>query len=179
MLPELDTKEKLRITRKTLKRKKNAHRVTEAIASKDHNNLYITSSFFKDRNKYKAFCAFYAVMRIVDDRIDNLSLTVKQNKESQKKELEIVDAWEQVVILCHRNIYPTSAQLAACDFIDADAVCEALIEAFKKFPVQIKLWANFFEAMRSNFVAGEFEKWTNFLDYAEGVSVAPTTIYRG
>jgi phytoene/squalene synthetase len=90
MLPELNTKEKLRKTRKTVKLQKKAYKVTEAIASKDHNNLYITSLFFKDRLKYKAFCAFYAVMRIVDDRIDNLPLSIKQNEESCKRELKVV-----------------------------------------------------------------------------------------
>ena len=98
MLPELNPEENLRKTGRTEKRQTKANRVTEAIASRDYNNLYITSSFFKDRNKYKAFCAFYAVMRIVDNRIDNLPQSVKQNTESQKRELKVVDAWEQVVI---------------------------------------------------------------------------------
>jgi phytoene synthase len=177
MLPELNTKRKLRKSNKRMKRQKKAYRVTEVIASRDKNNLYITSSFFKDRNKYEAFCAFYAVMRIVDDRIDNLPLSVKQNEESLKSELRVVDAWEQVVELCQQGIQPADSQLEACDFSEADAVSESLIEAFRNFPVPIQLWTNFFEAMRSDLVAGEFEKWTDFLDYAKGATVAPTTIY--
>ena len=177
MLPALNTKEKLRKTKRTVIQQKNTYRVAEKIASKDHNNLYITSSFFKDRNKYEAFCAFYAVMRIVDDRIDNLPLSVKQNEESLKNELKVVNSWEKVVISCYRGTFPTSAQFESCEFTGVEAVCESLIAAFKNFPVPIQLWTNFFKAMRSDLVAGEFEKWTDFLDYAEGASVAPTTIY--
>jgi phytoene/squalene synthetase len=141
-----------------MKRKKMAFRITEAIASKDHNNLYITSSFFKDRLKYKAFCAFYAVMRIVDNRIDNLPLSIKQNEESQTQEWKVVDSWEQVVIACHQGIQPTKTQLDACDFAEVKEVCESLSEAFRNFPLPIQLWINFFNAMRSDLVAGEIER---------------------
>lgn len=79
MLPELNTTENLKRTIETEKRKKKTYRVTEVIASRDHNNLYINSSVFKDRLKYKAFNAIYAVMRIVDNRNDNLLLLVKQS----------------------------------------------------------------------------------------------------
>jgi phytoene synthase len=177
MAPELNLKGKLRKTRRTVKRLIKANRVTEAIASRDHNNLYITSSFFKDRIKYKAFCAFYAVMRIVDDRIDNLPLFIKQNEDSQNRELEVVDAWEKLVKLCQQDIYPSISQLKASDFPEADAVCVSLIEAFRNFPLPIKLWTNFFKAMRSDLIAGELETWSEFLDYTEGATVAPTTIY--
>ena len=145
MLSELNTKEKLRKTRRTVKRQKKAYRVTEAIASRDHNNLYITSSFFKDRNKYKAFCAFYAVMRIVDDRIDNLPHSVKQTEKSLKRELRVVDAWEQVVISCYHDNQPTNSQFEPCDFSEVEAICESLIEAFRNFPIPIQLWTNFFK----------------------------------
>jgi len=151
--------------------------VTETIASRDHNNLYITSLFFKDRMKYKAFCAFYAVMRIVDDRIDNLPLLIKQNEVLQKQELGVVDAWEHLVISCHQGIYPTATQLESSNFSEANAVCESVIEAFRNFHVPIQLWNNFFDAMRSDLVAGELECWSDFLEYAEGATVAPTTIY--
>jgi phytoene/squalene synthetase len=175
MLIELKTKDKLR--KRIVKWQKRANYVAEAIASKDQNNLYITSSFFKDRIKYKTFCSYYAVMRIVDDRVDNLPLPVNCDKKLIDRELKVIDAWEQVIILCHLGIFPTTAQLEACDFDEAKAVCESLIEAFQNIPTPIKLWKNFFDAMRSDINAGEFECWSDFLTYAEGATVAPTTIY--
>lgn len=49
-----------------------AHEVTDAIASNDRNNMDITSSIFQDPVKYRAFCDYHAIMRIVDDRVDSL-----------------------------------------------------------------------------------------------------------
>jgi len=154
-----------------------AHEVTEAIASKDHNNLYLTSSFFKDPIKYRAFCAYYAIMRVVDDRIDNLPSHSTSCAELRKHELGVVTAWEQVIRSCCRGIHPTASQLASCDFPEAEAVCQSFIASYRDFPVLIRLWSNFFAAMRSDLLAHEFVHWNDFLAYAEGAAVAPTTIY--
>ncbi|MEJ2618248.1 MAG: squalene/phytoene synthase family protein [Ignavibacteriaceae bacterium] len=131
----------------------------------------------KDQIKYKAFCAYYAVMRIVDDRVDNLPLATFRSKELYNRELAVIYGWEEIINSCRRGVFPTESQLEACDFAAAEEVCESLIEAFQNFPVPIKLWTNFFEAMRSDIVADEFECWSDFLAYAEGATVAPTTIY--
>jgi hypothetical protein len=32
-------------------------------------NLYRTSCFFRDMERHRAFCAQYAIMRLVDDRV--------------------------------------------------------------------------------------------------------------
>jgi phytoene synthase len=154
-----------------------AHEVTEAIASRDRNNLYVTSSFFRDPIKYKAFCAYYAIMRVVDDRIDNFPSPSSRCAEVRKRELGVVAAWERVVRSSCRGIHPTASLLASCDFAEAEAVCESFIGSYRVFPVPIRLWTNFFAAMRSDLVASEFVRWTDFLAYAEGATVAPTTIY--
>ncbi len=154
-----------------------AHEVTEAIASKDRNNLYITSSFFRDPVKYRACCAYYAVMRIVDDRIDNLPSQSTRSAKLRKRELGVVAAWERVVKSCCRGILPTASLLASCDFAEAEAVCESFIASYRAFPVPIRLWINFFAAMRSDLLENEFVHWSDFLAYAEGAAVAPTTIY--
>ena len=46
--------------------------VVEEIAAKDRSNLYLTSQFFEDRARYEAFISMYAVMRSIDDFIDNV-----------------------------------------------------------------------------------------------------------
>ena len=177
MIPQLNTKKSMLQTRKALKKQKKAYSVTEEIASRDHNNLYVTSSFFKDRLKYEAFCSFYSVMRIVDDRIDNLPKSVKLNEELRKRELDVVNAWEQIVISCSKGNRPSNYHLDACDFQESEAVCKSVITAFKYFPVPIGLWINFFQAMRSDLSTNELEKWSDFLSYSEGATVAPTSIY--
>jgi phytoene/squalene synthetase len=175
MLADLTRTELL--TERKVKWHKRAFDVSEAIASKDSNNLYITSSFFKDPIKYRVFCAYYAVMRAIDDRIDDLIPPAHRGSELQERELGIVDAWERVVNLCSLGIHPTVEQLKACDFAEAEALCESLIAAFHTLPVPVKLWTNFFKAMRLDIIASEFDRWSDFLDYAEGATVAPTTIY--
>ena len=154
-----------------------AHEVSEAIASRDRNNLYVTSSFFRDPIKFRAFCAYYAIMRIVDDRIDNLPSPNNRCAELRKRELDVVAAWERVVKCSCNGIHPTASLLASCDFAEVDAVCESFIASYRVFPVPIRLWTNFFTAMRSDIVDSEFVSWTDFLAYAEGATVAPTTIY--
>jgi phytoene/squalene synthetase len=153
------------------------HEVAETIASKDGNNLYVTSSFFSEPEKYRAFCAYYAIMRVVDDRIDNLPPLSSRCADLVKRELEIVAAWERVVRISCRGIHASESLLASCDHREAKALCQALVASYRIFPVPIGLWTNFFAAMRSDVVESEMSCWEDFLSYAEGATVAPTTIY--
>lgn len=154
-----------------------AHKVTEAIAARDRNNLYVTSSFFRDPVKFRAFCAYYAVMRVVDDRIDNLPPPDRRGAELRARELGVVEAWERMVRSSCRGIRPTASLLESCDFAEAEAVCESFIASYRVLPVPIRLWRSFFAAMRSDIDGSEFGRWADFRAYAEGATVAPTTIY--
>jgi len=154
-----------------------AQKITEAIASKDRNNLYVTSSFFRDPLKYRAFCAYYAVMRVVDDRVDQLPAADRWSTGVRARELAVVDAWEGLVESCCRGQIPAAAALAACDFSEAGALCESFVESYRVYPVPVDLWTHFFSAMRSDLEARAFARWVDFLDYSEGATVAPTTIY--
>lgn len=162
---------------KRVKLQTRALELTEAIASKDRNNLFITSSFFRDPMKYRAFCAYYAIMRVVDDRVDNFPWSSSSSSELRKRELDVVDSWEEAVRSSCRGIYPTSSLLASCNFVEAEAVFESFIASYRVFPVPIRLWTTFFAAMRSDIVASDFVRWEDFLAYAEGAAVAPTAIY--
>lgn len=153
------------------------HDVTEAIASKDCNNLYITSSFFKDPIKYRAFCDYYAIMRIMDDRVDSLPSPGNRSAELINRELGVVSSWEQMIRSCCHSVYPSASLLASCDYSEIEVIYESFVDSYRVFPVPMELWTNFFAAMRSDIVANEFVHWTDFLTYAEGATVAPTTIY--
>lgn len=154
-----------------------AREVAEAIASKDRNNLYVTSSFFTDPVKYRAFCAYYAIMRVVDDRIDDLPSSGGLPPELRTRELSVLTAWERAVRSGCQGTKPPPDLLDSCDFAEADALCEAFVEAYRVFPVPPRLWTSFFAAMRSDLLDGELVRWSDFLSYAEGATVAPTTIY--
>jgi phytoene synthase len=49
--------------------------------------------------------------------------------------------------------------------------------AMRRFPVPMSLWRNFFGAMHLDIDQARFATYRDFLHYAEGATVAPTTIY--
>jgi phytoene/squalene synthetase len=71
--------------------------VAEAIAARDANSLYRASCFFQDPERYRSFCAQYAIMRVIDDRIDALPARVSLTPPEIAAEREVVDAWRNAV----------------------------------------------------------------------------------
>jgi phytoene synthase len=151
--------------------------IAEAIASKDRNNLYRTSCLFRDGARYWAFCAFYSVMRVVDDRIDNLPTRSGLSPEAQRTEHEVVSAWESAVARCYTNRAATQSTLEACQLTSARELLEAFTESLEVIRMPESLWSNFFRSMHWDLDHSRFHTWDEFLAYAEGASVAPTTIY--
>jgi len=160
-----------------LKDLSDVHKVAEAIARKDKNNLSLTSSFFKDKTKYRVFCSYYSLMRVVDDHIDSLPSYDQRSKKLIDEELKFLDSWERIVTSSIRGIFPDKKLLTATGCNEAEAICESFIDSYKTIPVKKKLWTNFFNAMRSDISSNEFATWSDFIDYSEGATVAPTTIY--
>jgi phytoene/squalene synthetase len=71
--------------------------VAEAIAARDANNLYRASCFFQNPERYRSFCAQYAIMRVIDDRIDALPARVSLTPPEVAAERDVVDAWRSAV----------------------------------------------------------------------------------
>jgi len=151
--------------------------IAAAIAARDLNNLYLTSCYFSDRAKYHAFCGLYAVMRVVDDRIDAIPSRAALSEEEQKKEIAVVDAWRGALTAAYGGEVVEGKALEACDHPQAGDLLTALEETVRSFPVSIDLWRNFFDAMERDILRPRFATYQEFLQYAEGATVAPTTIY--
>jgi phytoene synthase len=154
-----------------------SHGIAEEIAAADLNNLYVSSCFFREPEKYQAFCAFYAVMRVVDDRIDDLPSRTALSPEDRQAEHDVVRAWEEGIAACYEDRRPDQATLARCAHDHSAALLEAVAISLRSFPVLSNLWDDFFRAMHHDIDRSRFETWREFLDYAGGASVAPTTIY--
>jgi phytoene synthase len=154
-----------------------SHSVAERIAAADLNNLYISSRFFREPEKYFAFCAFYAVMRVVDDRIDDLPSRTGLSAEERQAEHEVVRAWEEGIAAAYEDRRPDRATLDRCAHDDAGALLAAVAASLRSFRVPSGLWGDFFRAMHHDVDRSRFQTWQEFLDYAEGASVSPTTIY--
>jgi phytoene synthase len=137
----------------------------ERIAGKDSSSLYHTSQFFQDRARYEAFIAMYAVMRVVDDIIDDTfdkSLMAPLERAALRRE---IDAWEARV------------RAAYAGRPGADPLDVALCAAIETFPVPLALWLAFLDAMRFDIDKHRFDDFAEFLAYGEGATVAPTAIY--
>jgi phytoene/squalene synthetase len=151
--------------------------IAESIASRDNNNLYRTSCFFGEVDRYRAFCAQYAVMRVIDDRIDALPSRVGLSKRARRREQEIVGAWRRSVRAAHSGEPIDPNDLRQLPDPIAQPLLEGLVLAFKQFPVPLDLWEKFFDSMMTDLTGSRFARYEDFLNYAEGASTAPTTIY--
>jgi len=154
-----------------------AYAAAEAVAAKDQNNLYVVSRYFADREKYLAFCAFYAVMRLVDDRIDAIPSRNELAPEAKAYEHRVVDFWQRAVEECRAGTVPVVAEIPEGLPASVPELLAALTHASRCFPVPGVLWRNFFAAMHRDLDSHRFATYRDFLDYAEGAAVAPTTIY--
>ena len=151
--------------------------IVEEIAAKDLNNLYRTSCFFADPNRYKSFCAVYAVMRIVDDRIDEILARNDVSDEELVREHAVLEAWHRCVSSCLSGLEPEEHDLLGSDHPQIKEILTTFTESSNLFPVPATLWDNFFEAMRWDLEGRGFGTFAEFVEYTEGASVAPTTIY--
>ncbi|UCD25644.1 MAG: squalene/phytoene synthase family protein [Gemmatimonadota bacterium] len=149
----------------------------EAVAAKDCNNLYRASCYFRDGERYRAFCASYAIMRIVDDRVDGFLAKRNASAEDRECVIRVVEAWHRIVSVCLSGDTPAPYDVRQTEQDGVDELLEALRESVWLFPVPAGLWDDFFGAMHDDLQRSRFSTYCQFLQYTAGASVAPTTIY--
>jgi phytoene synthase len=150
--------------------------IAEMIAAKDLNNLYRASCFFTEIERYRAFCALYAVMRLVDDCVDAV-LSEGLDSDAVPHTQRILVAWEHAVSAAMADQLPSSAEVQATKEPRAADVLDAFGRGIARFPVEPSLWSAFFDAMKRDLERDRFQTFEEFLRYARGATVAPTTIY--
>lgn len=160
-----------------MKDAREAFRVAESVASRDRNNLYLTSRFLADPARYDAFCAFYAVMRVVDDAVDDLMEQSPVTADDRDRIAREVAAWQQLLDYACEDRPPSAVSVDPGDVPHGVPLLAAFRSANRRFPVPRLLWDEFFAAMHRDLEGREFETFEEFTAYAEGASVAPTTIY--
>jgi phytoene/squalene synthetase len=136
----------------------------EEVAAKDRSDLYIASQFLEDRARYDAFVAMYAVMRLVDDLIDDVPDKVRLSES------------ERAGLKAELNRYEQCIRAAYGDRPSTDRITVALAAAARTFPVPIRVWLNFIRAMRFDVEHPRLQDFRQFLEYGEGAAVAPTVI---
>lgn len=156
---------------------RDSYALAESIASRDLNNLYLTSRFFADPLRYRTFCVYYAVMRVVDDQVDDLAARREVPEDEVRRVRDEVGAWRRAL---RRLLAGTEDPRASADCAEPTVSAGLLVafqRALEEFPVPQSLWENFFDAMERDLRSPRFDSYSDFLEYAEGATVAPTTIY--
>ncbi len=151
--------------------------VAEAISARDLNNLYLTSCYFRDRERFQAFCGLYALMRVIDDRVDAIADRSALSEEERYVEHAVIDAWAAAFIQASEGMEVSRQDILACESAQAPQLLAAAAASMRLFPVPLSLWQNFFRAMHADVDQARFATYADFLAYTEGASVAPTTIY--
>ena len=128
---------------------------------KDHPNILIAASFW-DYDRYEAAKTCYKFMRAIDDLIDNHKAAHKVIDENEKKQFnKNVNDWVKTIVDTTNN-YPQQKELL--DTIEKFRIPAWPLEAFAK-------------SMIYDIHHDGFPTLKAFLEYAEGASVAPASIF--
>lgn len=143
-----------------------AYTFCENIAKQKNPFLYYVTSFFEDKNKFKAFCSTYASMRILDDFVDGIKNRTKLSCDEKIFYLKEINKWEDLITDCYYNGKRSE-----------NPILRALSDTFKTFNIQLSPWTNLAEAMRWDIEYSRFNTFKEFLNYTEGAAIAPATVF--
>ncbi|MFC2114926.1 phytoene/squalene synthase family protein [Bacteroidota bacterium] len=124
-------------------------------------NILIAARFWDDR-RYFAAKVCYKFMRMIDDHIDERKAREDAISGMEKQMLtEKVNSW----IECLDST------------ADNDPFIKELADTISKFSIPLQLFHNFAKSMLYDINHNGFYTLNDFLDYAEGASVAPASVF--
>ena len=128
---------------------------------KDHPNILIAASFW-DQDRYCAAKTCYKFMRMIDDLIDDHKARNKTIAPEERKEFVVdVNNWLKMTI----------------NSGDRDPLQKELVEIIKKFRIPYWPIEAFAKSMIFDINNDGFPTLDAFLDYSQGASVAPASIF--
>jgi len=128
---------------------------------KDHPNILLAAGFWDDE-RYCAAKICYKFMRAIDDLIDNHKANYRMIAPEERKEfIEDVSEWLKMIKISE-------------DCLPAQ---RDLIETIEKFRIPMWSLEAFGKAMMYDIDNDGFPTLDAFLDYAQGASVAPASIF--
>jgi phytoene/squalene synthetase len=137
----------------TATRLEDSYRAAERIARRRMPHLYRVAKLFEDTGRFRAFCATYASMRWVDDAVD-LHQAARD-----------LDLWEDEIAGLFQG------RAGTLEF------GPALLDTLSRFEFSVEPWRDLARAMRHDIEEAGFGTYQSFLDYAEGATVAPASVF--
>lgn len=127
----------------------------------DHPNILIAASFW-DYDRYCAAKTCYRFMRKIDDLIDNHKAANKSiAPEERKAFLTDVGQWLKMVVISD----------------DCNPEKEALIKTVERFRIPLWTLESFARSMIYDINNDGFRSLEDFMEYSQGASVAPASIF--
>lgn len=128
---------------------------------RDHPNILIAARFWED-DRYRAAKTIYKFMRYIDDMIDDRkALQAKLSCMEQKMFTETVNNW----IDCLGQDSP------------ADPLFREVTETIRRFKIPLHFFYHFARSMVYDITHSSFNTFDDFLDYAEGASNGPASVF--
>jgi len=126
-----------------------------------HPNILIAARFWDDK-RYHAAKVCYRFMRMIDDHIDDRKAQSSEISCLEKEELsEKVNSWIECLDKVPGN----------------DPFYKELSDTISAFNIPLQLFHNFAKSMLYDINHNGFSTLEEFMDYAEGASVAPASIF--
>ncbi len=126
-----------------------------------HPNILVAASFW-DKKRYHAAKVCYKFMRMIDDLIDDRKAQGDEISCLEQEELsEKVNSW----IGCLETT------------TESDPFYQELIHTIATFNIPLQLFHNFAKAMLYDINHNGFSTLEDFMEYSEGASVAPASIF--
>ena len=128
---------------------------------KDHPNILIAANFW-DNDRFCAARICYKFMRAIDDLIDNYKAKNKLIEPEERKEFVAdVEEWLKMIIVSE----------------ECNSLQKELSETVESFRIPLWPMEVFAKSMIYDINNDGFPTIDAFLDYAEGASVAPASIF--
>jgi phytoene/squalene synthetase len=128
---------------------------------KDHPNILIAANFW-ERERFCAAKTCYKFMRAIDDMIDNHKAINRRIAIEERKEFVAnVEDWLKMIIISE----------------DCNPLQKELLETIEHFRIPIWPMEAFSKSMIYDINNDGFPTLEAFLDYADGASVAPASIF--
>ena len=126
-----------------------------------HPNILIAARFWDDQ-RYLAAKVCYRFMRMIDDHIDDRKAKDEVISCFEREELtEKVNSWIECLVMNP----------------DYDPLIKELTDTISTFHIPVKLFHNFAKSMLYDINHSGFDTLEDFIDYAEGASVAPASVF--